>query len=53
MKLLPKSIWIFASIMALLLITAIFPSPAIIGISILMGSLAIVWQAVLILKDEN
>lgn len=53
MSLFSKSIWIFVAMLCLLSLVAVYPSPPLIGITILLGSLLVVWQTILILKDPN
>ena len=53
MSLLSKAIWIFMVLLFLLLLCALFPFPGCIGFLTVLGSGIIVWQTVLILKDEH
>jgi len=52
-RLLPKSLLIFTSLLLILALCATFPTPTAIGILTLIGSLLIIYQAVIILKDEG
>ncbi len=52
MNLISNSISIFVSIIFLLVIAALFPSPEIIGVVSLISTALIILQAVIILKDE-
>jgi hypothetical protein len=53
MKLLSRSVWIFTALILFLLWAALFPTPAVVGISIFLGSFLVLVQAYIILKDEQ
>ena len=48
-----KSIWIFIGLVLLLLLAAVLPTPAIIMLVVALSSVLIVWQVVVVLKDEG
>ena len=53
MGLITKAVIIFLTIIFLILIVANNPTPAIIGVTVIGGSVLIAWQTIVILKDEN
>jgi hypothetical protein len=53
MKLIPKAIIVFATILLLIYIAADNPTPSIIAVTVIGGSLLIAWQTIVILKDKN
>lgn len=53
MGLITKAIIIFLTIILLILIVAGNPTPAIIGVTVIGGSVLIAWQTIVILKDEK
>jgi len=52
-RLIPKSFLIFFSLLLILALCATFPTPTVIGILTIIGSLLIVYQTIIILKDEQ
>ena len=48
-----KSIWIFIGLVLLLLLVAFLPTPTIIMLVVTLSSILIVWQVVIVLKDEG
>lgn len=48
-----KSLLIFLGLLIILALCATFPTPTAIGILTVFGSLLIVYQAIIILKDEE
>jgi len=53
MKLIPKAIIVFVTIILLIYIAADNPTPSIIAVTVIGGALLIVWQTIVILKDKN
>lgn len=47
------TIWIFALVLVLLALLALYPTPAMIGIAVLLSSALIVFQTILILRDQS
>ncbi|MEM6966199.1 MAG: hypothetical protein AAF573_15650 [Bacteroidota bacterium] len=48
-----KSAWIFLGILLLLFFCSIFSTPSFILLATLIGSLLIVFQVIIVLKDES
>lgn len=53
MGLITKAVIIFFTIVFLILIVAGNPTPWIIGVTVIGGSILIAWQTVVILKDQD
>ncbi|MCI5083798.1 MAG: hypothetical protein MRY78_19020 [Saprospiraceae bacterium] len=53
MSLLARSLGIFVTILFLLLVVAIYSYPAMIGIVMLLIAGLVIWQVILVLKDEG
>ncbi|WP_170110701.1 hypothetical protein [Flavilitoribacter nigricans] len=47
------TVWIFALVLVLLAFLALYPTPLTIGLVVMLSSALIIFQAVLILKDES
>lgn len=52
-KLFSKSIGIFISMLIILVLCSVFPNPLVIGLLTLVGAILIIYQAIIILKDER
>lgn len=53
MGLITKAFIIFLTIIFLIMIVASNPTPALIGVTVIGGSVLIAWQTIVILKDEK
>ena len=53
MGLITKAVIIFLTILFLILIVSGNPTPSIIGVTVIGGSVLIAWQTIVILKDEK
>ena len=45
--------WIFAAILIILALLALYPTPLTIGLAVMLSSVLIILQAILILKDQS
>ena len=52
-QLISKSVLVFISMLIILALCATFPTPAIIGLLTLLGSMLIIYQTIIILKDKG
>lgn len=53
MSLITKAVIIFLTIIFLIMVVAGNPTPSIIGVTVIGGSVLIAWQTIVILKDEK
>jgi hypothetical protein len=53
MKLPGYTIWIFSLMLVLLALLALYPTPFTIGLAVLLSSVLIIFQSILILKDQS
>ena len=48
-----KTSWIFISILLIIALTGLYPSPTTIGLAMFVGGALIVYQVIMVLKDDS